>query len=97
MKRTPTNSRRDDDSLAELVETLELFGPAREHVKTLYFQWDCPTSRGHCSTSPSRRLPSRSPRCCSSMCRISSASQPLPRRVVDFAVTTTASLLRSQS
>ncbi|MFY4811655.1 hypothetical protein ACOJIV_02960 [Haloarcula sp. AONF1] len=29
-----------DDSLAELVETLELFGPAREHFKTLYFQWE---------------------------------------------------------
>ncbi|MFB6353755.1 MAG: hypothetical protein ABEJ92_06680 [Halobacteriales archaeon] len=24
----------------ELVEALELFGPAREHVKTLYFQWE---------------------------------------------------------
>ncbi len=29
-----------DDSLAELVETLELFGLAREHFKTLYFQWE---------------------------------------------------------
>ncbi|MDS0222099.1 hypothetical protein NDI54_12140 [Haloarcula sp. S1AR25-5A] len=29
-----------DDSLAELVGTLELFGPAREHFKTLYFQWE---------------------------------------------------------
>jgi hypothetical protein len=29
-----------DDELAELVETLELFGPAREHFKTLYFQWE---------------------------------------------------------
>ncbi|MFB6222240.1 MAG: hypothetical protein ABEH86_01030 [Haloarcula sp.] len=29
-----------DESLAELVEILELFGPAREHFKTLYFQWE---------------------------------------------------------
>jgi hypothetical protein len=29
-----------DDALAELVELLELFGPAREHFKTLYFQWE---------------------------------------------------------
>ncbi|MFC6974073.1 hypothetical protein ACFQL1_04320 [Halomicroarcula sp. GCM10025709] len=29
-----------DDELAALVETLELFGPAREHFKTLYFQWE---------------------------------------------------------
>jgi hypothetical protein len=29
-----------DDAIAELVETLELFGPAREHFKTLYFQWE---------------------------------------------------------
>ncbi|MFB6184577.1 MAG: hypothetical protein ABEI96_08490 [Haloarculaceae archaeon] len=28
------------ETLDELVETLELFGPAREHVKTLYFQWE---------------------------------------------------------
>lgn len=28
------------ESLDELVETLQLFGPAREHVKTLYFQWE---------------------------------------------------------
>jgi len=27
-------------ALADLVGTLELFGPAREHVKTLYFQWE---------------------------------------------------------
>ena len=27
------------DLLAELRESLSLFGPAREHVKTLYFQW----------------------------------------------------------
>ncbi|QLG61489.1 hypothetical protein [Halorarum salinum] len=28
------------DSLESLVKTLELFGPAREHFKTLYFQWE---------------------------------------------------------
>jgi hypothetical protein len=28
------------DALGGLVETLRLFGPAREHVKTLYFQWE---------------------------------------------------------
>jgi hypothetical protein len=28
------------DRLGALVETLELFGPAREHFKTLYFQWE---------------------------------------------------------
>ena len=41
-------SERDDDSLDadasdaldELIGVLKLFGPAREHFKTLYFQWD---------------------------------------------------------
>ncbi|WP_254272045.1 hypothetical protein [Haloarcula marina] len=28
------------DKLDDLLETLELFGPAREHFKTLYFQWE---------------------------------------------------------
>ncbi|MGM0398166.1 MAG: hypothetical protein ACQEQY_04160 [Halobacteriota archaeon] len=28
------------DALDELIEVLGLFGPAREHFKTLYFQWD---------------------------------------------------------
>ncbi|WP_426963685.1 hypothetical protein [Haloparvum alkalitolerans] len=28
------------EELDELVTLLELFGPAREHVKTLYFQWE---------------------------------------------------------
>ena len=28
------------DAIEDLVTVLELFGPAREHVKTLYFQWD---------------------------------------------------------
>ncbi|WP_232702778.1 hypothetical protein [Halobacterium wangiae] len=28
------------DALDELLTTLELFGPAREHFKTLYFQWE---------------------------------------------------------
>ncbi|AZH24723.1 hypothetical protein [Haloplanus aerogenes] len=39
---------RETDSLGEdaeaaldrLIDTLELFGPAREHFKTLYFQWE---------------------------------------------------------
>jgi hypothetical protein len=33
----------DDDARAALdalIDTLELFGPAREHFKTLYFQWE---------------------------------------------------------
>lgn len=29
-----------DDALSDLLDTLELFGPAREHFKTLYFQWE---------------------------------------------------------
>ncbi|MFB6120276.1 MAG: hypothetical protein ABEJ68_04075 [Halobacteriaceae archaeon] len=29
-----------EDALDGLVETLEFFGPAREHFKTLYFQWE---------------------------------------------------------
>jgi len=33
----PTEAR---EALEALVATLELFGPAREHVKTLYFQWE---------------------------------------------------------
>jgi hypothetical protein len=33
-------SEHADDTLSELVGTLELFGPAREHFKTLYFQWE---------------------------------------------------------
>jgi hypothetical protein len=28
------------DALDALVETLRFFGPAREHIKTLYFQWE---------------------------------------------------------
>jgi hypothetical protein len=28
------------DAIDDLIETLELFGPAREHFKTLYFQWE---------------------------------------------------------
>lgn len=32
-------SERALDALDELVDALELFGPAREHFKTLYFQW----------------------------------------------------------
>ncbi|SDZ90177.1 hypothetical protein SAMN04488065_1112 [Haloplanus vescus] len=29
-----------NEVLDDLLDTLELFGPAREHVKTLYFQWE---------------------------------------------------------
>jgi len=37
-----TSSLSDDaeNALDRLVDTLELFGPAREHFKTLYFQWE---------------------------------------------------------
>jgi hypothetical protein len=28
------------DALDEVIQTLQLFGPAREHIKTLYFQWE---------------------------------------------------------
>jgi hypothetical protein len=28
------------DALNDVEETLILFGPAREHIKTLYFQWE---------------------------------------------------------
>ncbi|MEF8785786.1 MAG: hypothetical protein V5A45_07615 [Haloarculaceae archaeon] len=28
------------EALDDLLETLQLFGPAREHIKTLYFQWE---------------------------------------------------------
>ncbi|MFB6156316.1 MAG: hypothetical protein ABEJ34_00545 [Haloferacaceae archaeon] len=37
------SERLDEESrtaLEELIEVLRLFGPAREHFKTLYFQWD---------------------------------------------------------
>ena len=34
-----TLSDRDRELLEELKGSLSLFGPAREHVKTLYFQW----------------------------------------------------------
>lgn len=33
-------SAEADDTLAELIEVLRFFGPAREHFKTLYFQWE---------------------------------------------------------
>jgi hypothetical protein len=33
-------SEEQRDHLDSLVETLELFGPAREHFKTLYVQWE---------------------------------------------------------
>lgn len=39
---TADDTASDDvqSTLADLVETLTLFGPAREHIKTLYFQWE---------------------------------------------------------
>ncbi|WP_435099910.1 hypothetical protein [Halarchaeum sp. P4] len=33
-------SERGTAALDDLIEALELFGPAREHFKTLYFQWE---------------------------------------------------------
>nr|WP_277555739.1 hypothetical protein [Halobaculum sp. YSMS11] len=33
-------SDEQDDALSALADVLELFGPAREHFKTLYFQWE---------------------------------------------------------
>ncbi|SEW26300.1 hypothetical protein [Halobacterium jilantaiense] len=33
-------SERANGTLDDLLETLRLFGPAREHFKTLYFQWE---------------------------------------------------------
>ena len=33
-------SEEANEDLDELIEALELFGPAREHFKTLYFQWE---------------------------------------------------------
>jgi hypothetical protein len=33
-------SAEQTDALEDLIEALERFGPAREHFKTLYFQWD---------------------------------------------------------
>ena len=29
-----------EDALDEVIEVLKFFGPAREHIKTLYFQWE---------------------------------------------------------
>jgi hypothetical protein len=29
-----------DDAIGDVIQVLEFFGPAREHVKTLYFQWE---------------------------------------------------------
>jgi len=43
------------DLLGELKESLSLFGPAREHVKTLYFQWALIDSRDRSSTPRCRR------------------------------------------
>ncbi|OIB57715.1 hypothetical protein [Natrialba sp. SSL1] len=33
-------SEEASEKLDEMIETLKLFGPAREHFKTLYFQWE---------------------------------------------------------
>ncbi len=33
-------SAETDEAIEELLELLQLFGPAREHFKTLYFQWE---------------------------------------------------------
>ncbi|MFC7248331.1 hypothetical protein ACFQJ5_00510 [Halomicroarcula sp. GCM10025324] len=33
-------SEATESKLEQLTDTLELFGPAREHFKTLYFQWE---------------------------------------------------------
>lgn len=33
-------SEEANDAIDEMIETLKLFGPAREHFKTLYFQWE---------------------------------------------------------
>lgn len=33
-------SEETRDALADLVEVLKFFGPAREHIKTLYFEWE---------------------------------------------------------
>ncbi|WP_435359225.1 hypothetical protein [Haloarchaeobius sp. DFWS5] len=42
VKREHVDSLDDEAAQAfdDLVDTLELFGPAREHIKTLYFQWE---------------------------------------------------------
>lgn len=36
----PHLSERGETAIDEVVKTLELFGPAREHFKTLYFEWE---------------------------------------------------------
>jgi hypothetical protein len=33
-------SEASSEQMNELIQLLEAFGPAREHIKTLYFQWD---------------------------------------------------------
>lgn len=33
-------SEEADEAFADLIEALRFFGPAREHFKTLYFQWE---------------------------------------------------------
>jgi hypothetical protein len=36
----PDDVEAVDEALDDVIEALELFGPAREHFKTLYFQWE---------------------------------------------------------
>ena len=36
----PDEVEEVDEALDRVIEALELFGPAREHFKTLYFQWE---------------------------------------------------------
>jgi hypothetical protein len=40
IRETETLGDDAEAALDSLVDTLELFGPAREHFKTLYFQWE---------------------------------------------------------
>jgi len=40
IRETETLEDDAEAALDSLVDTLELFGPAREHFKTLYFQWE---------------------------------------------------------
>nr|WP_152423153.1 hypothetical protein [Natrinema versiforme] len=59
----------DDDELAafdELVDSLTLFGPALEHFKSLYFQWELVHSRGRSCTPGCPAWWPRRRRCCSS-------------------------------
>jgi len=52
-------SEAADEAFEELIETLRFFGPAREHFKTLYVQWEIINISAACCTGRCR--PSRSP------------------------------------